>query len=152
MTALGSPMIDPTPPLLHFAPAGKAGDRLPDSVPPAISSPPDAAVRELSIAFEPDSSDTGNDPASVFTPEPGGPLARLMPVNLRQLADNVDAFFSQLAQLTGGFEMAPDSIALAPWVVITAAIALELALLPKRNVPDHQDLSDAIVLRLGEEG
>ncbi len=142
--------IDPAP-LLHVASSDEGAERLPPMIPPAISPPADAGIREVAIAST-EPAAASEESAAALVPEAARSLARLLPVNLRQLAENVDALFAQLGQLTGHLPMAADGIALAPWIIITAAIALELALLPQRNEPDHQELSDAIALRLGEAG
>jgi hypothetical protein len=69
-------------------------------------------------------------------PEPAGPLAGLLPFDLKPLQDSADAFFERLARLG---EACPGEslLSLGPWLVVAGVAAAELALLPAlwRNPP-----------------
>jgi hypothetical protein len=148
--SLLAPATEPAHLFPHSALADQTSEIMPDSASPNVSSPPVSAVAELPAVVEQPPSEAGNEAAAIFKPQAGAPLAGLLPVNLLRLAESVDDFLFQLGRLSGGLEQARDGLALAPWIVITAAVALELALLARRNLPEHHDISDSIALCLGE--
>jgi hypothetical protein len=75
--------------------------------------------------------ETEEEPEPVgLEPEPGGPLAGLLPLGLKSLQQSADAFFEHLARLAGPWEGDSSLLLPGPWVVVVAAAAGELVLLP----------------------
>jgi hypothetical protein len=64
--------------------------------------------------------------------EPAAPLAALAPIDLRRLEESADAFFEHLARLGDTWEGGRFCLDLAPWLLIGAAAAWELAFLPRK--------------------
>jgi hypothetical protein len=72
-----------------------------------------------------------SETATALMPEPGGPLAGLLPLDVETLQRNVDAFFSQLSDLVQGPGGGPSVRGLVPWMLFAGAVVWELILLPR---------------------
>jgi hypothetical protein len=90
---------------------------------------------------------------ALLTPEAGAPLAGLLPVDLRRLEASADALFSRLANLAHSEETQRICLELAPWLVVAAAAAWEMASLSRRRsaagIPEDPRMDS--LLALGEE-
>jgi hypothetical protein len=109
----------------------------------AITPQPPASIEAVS---EP-SSEAVQTPTDVepprearFDPEPGIPLAGIVPVDLKQLQHGVDAFFEQLAHLGDDRDAAGVCATLAPWLLLAAAAAWEFALSSRAPAPADDPL------------
>jgi hypothetical protein len=92
------------------------------SPPPSVQPPGTAGVASAQ------DNDEGKEYAEL-TPEPGGALAGLLPLDVGSLQRIADAALEQLARLTAPRE--GDSwLLLGPWLAIAGTVACELALLP----------------------
>jgi hypothetical protein len=68
---------------------------------------------------------------TALLPESGGPLAGVLSLDVDTLQRNMDAFFSQMADLVRGPEGASFVRKVAPWVLIGSVVAWEVVLLPR---------------------
>jgi hypothetical protein len=66
-------------------------------------------------------------------PETGIPLAGVLPLDLRQLQQNVDAFFTHLAELAQDTDSRELVLRLAPWLAVTTVAAWSITYLPRRR-------------------
>ncbi len=121
-----------TSPALHFllsspsAHAGQATAFEMDPTPPLVTTTVDIIDRPIPD----DREGTASDPGIAMVPA-SVPSAGWLSENLRQLGENVDAFFTHLASLGVGSEERGSSLGLATWFVITAGVALEIAVLSR---------------------
>jgi hypothetical protein len=77
-------------------------------------------------------------------PEPGVPLAGLLPLDLKLLQQNVDAFFTQLSQLAEDNPPAGLCLKMIPWLGITVMAAWEIALLARKKKAEELNPECAI--------
>jgi hypothetical protein len=78
-----------------------------------------------------------NESYADLHPESGNPLAGQLPVDLKTLQRNVDAFFSQLARLGQDGETGQVCLKLAPWLGVAAVLSWEVTVL--RNKKRHRE-------------
>jgi hypothetical protein len=88
-------------------------------------------------------------------PEPGVPLAGLLPVDLKLLQQSVDAFFTHLSQLAEDHPPVQLCLKMAPWLGITVVAAWEFALLTQRKKAEELNpecaIGGALMLALGDD-
>jgi hypothetical protein len=81
--------------------------------------------------------------AAALAPEPGTPLAGLLPLDTQGIRRHADAFFTRLADLVRGPADGLSVRALAPWLLLAGAVAWEAFLLSRalrRTAPDAEPL------------
>jgi hypothetical protein len=76
----------------------------------------------------------GREETPQLSPEGGTPLAGLLPLDLKQLQQNVDAFFGHLSQLVQDRDAQQLVLRLAPWLAATTIATWKIAYRPRKRL------------------
>jgi hypothetical protein len=144
----------PREPALSVLQQAEVPEPPPDGSPDLMGEP--ALIEVVPAPGIPQPSDSGSTPDARLTPESGTPLAGILPLDLKQLEQGVDAFFEQLAHLCERWQGADLCPTLLPWLVVAAAAAWELAFLPGGRAPadcrsSGEALADPLIPGWGPE-